>query len=80
MATSEVQPIVEKSYREQVDKMIEMELANMRVLMGKKEGKKKKKKGKKKKGKKKKGKSDVPKWAQKHLKTAEPQNILVELI
>jgi len=48
--------------------MIEMELANMRILMGKKEKKKKKSK-KKKKGKKGKKNSSVPKWAQKHLKS-----------
>lgn len=61
--------------------MIEMELGNMRILMGKKEKKKKKGKKKGKKGKKGKKNSSVPKWAQKHLKSYnDPQDMLVELI
>jgi len=51
----EILPKVEKSLRKHIDEMLDMELNNMRTLMGVK-AKKGKKKGKKKKGKKKKGK------------------------
>lgn len=52
----EVRPQVEKMYQDEVDKMIAMELENMRLLSGAKGGKKKKGKKKGKKGKKKKAK------------------------
>ena len=55
MAVKEVQPVVEKSYQVQVDKMIEMELTNMRAMLNINGGKTKKKKKKGAKKKKKKG-------------------------
>ncbi len=53
MLREEILPKVEKSLRKHIDDMLDMELNNMRTLMGVKAKKGKKKKGKKKKGKKK---------------------------
>lgn len=53
MLREEILPKVEKSLDKQIDEMLNLELANMRKLMGiksKKKKKKKKKKAKKKKG------------------------------
>ena len=58
LADQELRPLLEKEYQEEVDKMIEMELDNMRINAtgkAKKAKKGKKKKGKKGKKKKKKG-------------------------
>jgi len=54
MAKQEVMPSVEDYFKEEVDRMIKVELENMRLIAGIK-SKKKKKKKKKKKSKKKKG-------------------------
>lgn len=56
MVREEIMPKVEKILRKQIDEMLDLELNNMRALMGVKAKKGKKKKGKKKKGKKKKNK------------------------
>ena len=56
MLRDEVMPKVEKGLRKTIDEMLDLELNNMRALMGVKAKKGKKKKGKKKKGKKKKNK------------------------
>ena len=79
MAKTEVMPILEKEFKEEVDNMIMVELENMKLLAGggkKKKGKKKKAK-KKKKGGKKKG-LKLPGY--KMIKDKKPDELLKELI
>jgi IQ and AAA domain-containing protein len=79
MLREEILPLVEKNLQATIDKMLDLELANMRILTGvkakkKKKGKKKGKKGKK--SKKKKIKLPGGVWFTK----MEPYDMLVELV
>jgi hypothetical protein len=77
MLRDEVLPQVQKELTKQIDDMLDLELANMRVLMGIKS---KKKKGKKKKNKKKKGKKGPKLPGYKAIRGIEPLTLIVELI
>jgi SpoVK/Ycf46/Vps4 family AAA+-type ATPase len=79
MLREEVLPKVQKSLKKTIDEMLDLELANMRLLMGvkAKKGKKKKGKGKKKKGKKSKG-PKLP--GAKYLKGMTEFEMLIELV
>lgn len=78
MLREEILPKVEKMLEKTIDSMLDLELNNMRVLMGKKP--KKKKKGKKKKGgKKKKAKKNKLPGA-KYIAKMDEYEILIELV
>lgn len=78
-AKKEIMPDIEEEFKQIVDKMILIELANMKALRGIKSKKKKGKKGKKKgkKGKKKKGK---PLPGEKVARKLDVKDLLVELV
>lgn len=78
MLRDEVLPQVQKELTKQIDDMLDLELANMRVLMGIKS--KKGKKRAKKKGAKKKGKKGPKLPGYKAIRGIEPLNLIVELI
>lgn len=79
MLRDEVMPKVEKSLRKTIDEMLDLELNNMRALMGVKAKKGKKKKGKKKKKKSKKAKGPkLPGY--KLIAKLKGKDMLVELV
>jgi SpoVK/Ycf46/Vps4 family AAA+-type ATPase len=79
MLRQEILPIVEKGLQKTIDQMLDLELENMRTLMGAKKKKGKKKKGKKKKGKKKKGKKiKLPGYKQ--ISKMTEYEMLIELV
>lgn len=77
MLREEILPKVEKTLEKTIDAMLDLELNNMRALMGKKP--KKKKKGKKKKPKKKKAKKNKLPGA-KYIAKMDEYEILIELV
>ena len=80
MLKEQVMPEVQKSLKKQIDDMLNLELENMRMLMGIKQKTKKGKKKKGKKGKKKKGKKGPKLPGAKYLKGVDEYDMLIELV